>query len=290
MSKQDDQFLPEQVDEQIETLAHLGNSSALPEARLASDLHQVYDEEHEIAERVWVRLNRHITQNSRGRTGQKHPKDQARHMLVKEAQPMKTKVTQQPPAKNRWHVLETFAAILVIVALVGSMALLLRLRQAPQSSQGSKGTATSTTQALNVTTATATSTVTATAILTATATPIPEPPTSVILSISASGIPPTTQSEITIPSGTIVTLTVIPDHSLLPFQTFTMGIYATDPYGFSELQYCTYPKTGTCSYTIAYSSSERTDYTKGKHTFRAFLGDIGGAILENSSSITITWS
>lgn len=189
---------------------------------------------------------------------------------------MKTKVTQQPPAKNRWHVLETFAAILVIVALVGSMALLLRLRQAPQSSQGSKGTATSTTQALNVTTATAT--------------PIPEPPTSVMLSISASGIPPTTQSEITIPSGTIVTLTVIPDHSLLPFQTFTMGIYATDPYGFSELQYCTYPKTGTCSYTIAYSSSERTDYTKGKHTFRAFLGDIGGAILENSSSITITWS
>lgn len=274
MSKQDDQFLPEQVDEQIETLAHLGNSSALPEARLASDLHQVYDEEHEIAERVWVRLNRHITQDSRGRTGQKHPKDQARHMLVKEAQPMKTKVTQQPPAKNRWHVLETFAAILVIVALVGSMALLLRLRQAPQSSQGSKGTATSTAQALNVTTATA----------------IPAPPTSVMLSVSASGIPPTTQSEITIPSGTRVTLTVLPDHSLLPFQTFTMGIYATDPYGFSELQYCTYPKTGTCSYTIAYSSSERTDYTKGKHTFRAFLGDIGGAILENSSSITITWS
>ena len=276
MSKQDDHFLPEQVDEQIETLAHLGNSSALPEARLASDLHQVYDEEHEIAERVWVRLNRHITQNSRGRTGQKHPKDQARHMLVKEAQPMKTKVTQQPPAKNRWHVLETFAAILVIVALVGSMALLLRLRQAPQSSQGSKGTATSTAQALNVTTATATA--------------LPAPPTSVMLSVSASGIPPTTQSEITIPSGTRVTLTVLPDHSLLPFQTFTLGIYATDPYGFSELQYCTYPKTGTCSYTIAYSSSERTDYTKGKHTFRAFLGDIGGAILENSSSITITWS
>jgi len=69
-----------------------------------------------------------------------------------------------------------------------------------------------------------------------------------------------------------------------------MGIYATDPYGFSELQYCTYPNTATCSYVVAYSSSENTDYTKGQHTFRAFLGNIGGTILTNSNSITITWS
>lgn len=275
MSKQDDQFLPEHVDEQIETLAHLRNSSTLPEARLTSDLHQIYDEEHEIVEQVWVHLNRYITQNSQRRTGQKRPKDQPLPTFVKEAQSMKTKATQQSPAKNRWHVLETFAAILVIVALVGSLALLFQWQQAPQSSQGSKGTATSTAQALNGTTSVATA--------------IPAPPTSVMLSLSASGIPPTVPSEIAIPSGTIVTLTVIPDHSLSPFQTFTMGIYATDPYGFSELQYCTYPKTVTCSYTIAYSSSEGTDYTKGKHTFRAFLGNIGGTILENSSSITITW-
>ncbi len=277
MSKQDDQFLPEQVDEQIETLAHLEKSSTLPEARLASDLHQIYDEEHEIAERVWVRLNRHITQNSRGHTGQKHSKDQALHRFVKEAQPMKTKVMQQPSAKNRWHVLETLAAVLVVVALVATMALLSQWRKAPQPSQGNGGTAPSTAQVLHRATATATTT-----------TPIP--PTSVKLRVSALGLAPTTRSKITVPSGTEVTLTVIPDHSLLPFQTFTMGIYATDPYGFSELQYCTYPKTNTCSYTIAYSSSEKTDYTKGKHTFRAFLGNIGGAILENSSDFTITWS
>lgn len=276
MSKQDDQFLPERVDEQIETLAHLRNSSALPEARLASDLRQVYDEEHEIAERVLIRLNRHIAQSRWDHTGQKHSQDQALHTFVKEAQPMKTKGTQQPPVKTFRYVLSTFAAVLVIVALVGSMALLLQLRQIPQSSQGSKGTATSTAPAVNGTTTTVTRT--------------PEPPTSVILRVSASGIPPITQGEITIPSGKIVTLTVIPNHSLLPFQTFTMGIYATDPYGFSELQYCTYPKTDTCSYRIAYSSSEGTDYTQGKHTFRAFLGNISGAILKNSSSITITWS
>jgi hypothetical protein len=273
MTKQDDQFLPEQVDEQIETLAHLQKSSTLPEARLAADLHQIYAEEHEIAERVWVRLNRRITQNSREHSGQTHSKDRTLHRFVKEAQPMKTKVMQPPPAKNRWRVLETLAAVVVIVALVASMALLFQWRTS-QSSQGGKGTAPSMAQVLHATTATTT----------------PIPPTSVKLRVSALGISPTTQSEITIPSGTKVTLTVLPDHSLLPFQTFTMGIYATDPYGFSELQYCTYPKTDTCSYTLAYSSSEKTDYTKGNHTFEAFLGNIGGAIVENSSAITITWS
>jgi hypothetical protein len=69
-----------------------------------------------------------------------------------------------------------------------------------------------------------------------------------------------------------------------------MGIYAQDPYGFSELQYCTYPDTNTCTYIISYSSAENTDYTKGTHTFTAFLGNIGGAILQNSNDITITWS
>lgn len=125
---------------------------------------------------------------------------------------------------------------------------------------------------------------------TPTATLSPQPPTSVVLSVSASGISPTTQGALTIPSGTIVTLTVQPNHSLLPFQTYTMGIYATDPYGFSELQSCQYPDTATCSWIIAYSSSENTDYTKGKHTFIAFLGNIGGSILANSNSVTITWS
>ena len=117
----------------------------------------------------------------------------------------------------------------------------------------------------------------------------PAPPTSVELLLSAPRIASTSKSVITIPSGTTVRLTVVPDHSLLPFQTYTMGIYATDPYGFSELQYCTYPNTATCSYVVAYSSSEDTDYTKGQHTFRAFLGN-GGLILTNSNSITIIWS
>lgn len=122
------------------------------------------------------------------------------------------------------------------------------------------------------------------------ATDTPAPPSSATLMVSAPGMAPTTQSPITIPSGTAVTLTVVPNHSLVPFQTDTMGIYAHDPYPFSELQYCTYPNTDTCTYTVAFSSAEHTDYTRGTHTFTAFLGDIGGRIVSNSNNITITWS
>jgi hypothetical protein len=118
----------------------------------------------------------------------------------------------------------------------------------------------------------------------------PAPPTNVMLSVTATGISATNQANLTVPSGATVTVTVVPDHSLLPFQTFTMGIYAHDPYAFSELQDCTYPNTATCSYVLSYSSAENTDYTKGTHTFTAFLGNIGGGILQNSNDITITWS
>jgi hypothetical protein len=116
------------------------------------------------------------------------------------------------------------------------------------------------------------------------------PPTSVQLSASAPGISAITHGELTIPSGTTVTLTVVPDHPLLPFQTFTTGIYAHDPYGFSELQYCTYPATGVCSYVVSTSSAEVTDYATGTHTFTAFLGDSGGVILKTSQDITLMWS
>src|SRR5436305_755142 len=85
-------------------------------------------------------------QNIRERPGQQ---DQALHRSVKEAQSMKTKETQHPPAKKRWYRLEIFAAVLVSVALLGSMLLLLQSRQIPQFSPAGKGTATATTQPLN---------------------------------------------------------------------------------------------------------------------------------------------
>lgn len=178
------------------------------------------------------------------------------------------------------------AVLLLVSALLALLVVSMSILWATGAINAQHAQATATAQKL----ATRTYLAIATATPLPTATLSPEPPTSVTLRVSASGISPTTQSQLTIPSGTRVTLTVVPDHSLLPFQTFTMGIYATDPYGFSELQYCKFPNTATCSYVIAYSSSENTDYTKGTHTFRAFLGDIGGAILTSSSGVTITWS
>ena len=123
-----------------------------------------------------------------------------------------------------------------------------------------------------------------------TPTTAPVPPSSVELSASAPGMSPITQGNMTVPAGTMVTLAVVPDHPLAPYQTFTMGVFAHDPYGFSELQYCAYPDTSVCSYVVSYSSAEGTDYAKGTHTFTAFLGNVGGAILNNSEDISITWS
>ncbi|MBV9228888.1 MAG: hypothetical protein JOZ18_06215, partial [Chloroflexi bacterium] len=189
MSKQDDPFQPEQVDEQIESLAHLEHSSSLPEARLASDLRQVYAEEHEIVERVWTHLSSHATQHSQRHPGLKHPKDHIRSIFISEAQPMKTPINQRPPAKKRWHILETIAAALVVVALGSSMALLLHARQAPSSAPENKPSATYTSQLPTGTptkpTATPIPTPTATASpqKIATASPVPLPPTSVIISL-----------------------------------------------------------------------------------------------------------
>ena len=271
MNKQDGNFLPEQVDEQIERLAHLGNDSDLPEARLTSDLQRIYDEENEIAAQTWVRLHRHIVQGD-----QRHAerKDQAPHMSEKEAQTMhKTNLAQQASTpKNRWRGLEILAAVLVIAALIGGMALLFQSRQ---SSQGSHGNRSSTVQGPQKTGST-----------TAQSGGVP---TAVTLHLSAPGIPSTTQSKIRIRRGTVVTLTVVPNHSLAPYQIYTLGISAGDPFPFSDLKDCDFPNTSNCSYQPAYSDSEATDYTKGTHTFQGFLGDIGGHFLANSNTITITW-
>lgn len=117
------------------------------------------------------------------------------------------------------------------------------------------------------------------AATTPTATPKPIPPSSVVLTVMASGIPSTTQSQLTVPSGTSVTFIVTPDHPLDAFQIFDLGIYAHDPYAFSELKGCTL--ADTCSYTVSEAS--------GTHTYTGFLGNIGGSILANSNDITITW-
>src|SRR5258708_32270421 len=61
MSKQDEPFFPERVDEQIDALAHTlpGETPASSSARLVSNLHQICGEETELVERGWMRLPDH---------------------------------------------------------------------------------------------------------------------------------------------------------------------------------------------------------------------------------------
>ncbi|MEO7021875.1 MAG: hypothetical protein ABI234_17110 [Ktedonobacteraceae bacterium] len=277
MEKHDHFFTPEHIDEQIEQ--RISDWQVTPETRFLSEMQRVAQQiraEHGPSlERVEARLKQRSLTHVEHCPADLQEQQQAPFLLQQMPQ---GRLNRMEKRKSSNFNMEKFGrrasllvAVLVMVVLVGGLVRILNVTHPSTSTIGAS---------IPTSTATPAST---TALSS-------EPPTSVMVKVSALGIPPTTQSAITIPSGTRVTLTIVPNHPLLPFQTFTMGIYATDPYGFSELQYCQYPKTATCSYVVAYSSSENTDYTKGTHTFRAFLGNIGGAILTNSSSITITWS
>jgi hypothetical protein len=151
-------------------------------------------------------------------------------------------------SKGTYRSIGAIATILIILVVVGGFVLALR---------GAPGAA-------------ATS---------PTATPKPIPPSSVVLTATSNGIPSMAQSQLKVPSGTSVTLTVTPNRPLDAFQVFDLGIYAHDPYPFSELKDCTL--ADTCSYTVSEVS--------GTHTYTGFLGNIGGSILANSNDITITW-
>src|SRR5258708_21736860 len=68
MSEQNNHFLPEHVDEQVEALSQpqIGTEyGSAPSARLVANLHQVYQEETEIGEQVWARLARYAVERHR---------------------------------------------------------------------------------------------------------------------------------------------------------------------------------------------------------------------------------
>jgi hypothetical protein len=63
MSKHNNQFLPEHVDEQVEALSRpqMGTEHGPSvSSRLVANLHQIYQEETEIDEQVWARLSRYV--------------------------------------------------------------------------------------------------------------------------------------------------------------------------------------------------------------------------------------
>ena len=131
MSTFDEQFLPEQVDEQIDALAHAGEEvPPSADARLLAELHAIYQEDEEIVQLVWKRLLRHTASRETAQPAQAdsrslHP---ARERAQKGPQTMQSSFPPGPQKRKRSHRLEIAAAVLVVVILVGGMALLLRSR------------------------------------------------------------------------------------------------------------------------------------------------------------------
>jgi hypothetical protein len=106
----------------------------------------------------------------------------------------------------------------------------------------------------------------------------PIPPQQVSLSATINGTA-LTQDAVTVPAGTLVTITVTADQTLDSFQIYDIGIFAHSPYPFSELTSCS---TGiSCSYSV--SAEGKTE------TYTGFLQNVGGKLLASSSDISITW-
>ena len=139
MSNEDRLFQAEQVYEQIERLSNAESrqASQSSDARLISNLRQVYAEAREIVEHVWGNLNARVRTNTQQEVSQATLK---RHdNLLKETQSMKNISNAKRPKSSFNRLLELSAALLVIGALVISMVVLLqRTHQQP----GSAGTAT----------------------------------------------------------------------------------------------------------------------------------------------------
>ncbi|MGH2479715.1 MAG: hypothetical protein ACRDHW_08685, partial [Ktedonobacteraceae bacterium] len=133
MSKQDGLFRPERVDEQIEALAGVEESSAASNAHLISKLYQVYDEESEIVEQVWARLSKQARQKSGGNSAPGDTQQKALPVLRTEQQKEPQSMKSINPKKQKHNrvvrFFEMFAAVLIVAALVGGMALALKARQ-----------------------------------------------------------------------------------------------------------------------------------------------------------------
>src|SRR5229473_191503 len=70
MQTNDNEFVPETVDEQIGRIEQFGTSSQnekrspSPGQRLIDRLHEMYQEDARIGERVWQQLSRHVARNN----------------------------------------------------------------------------------------------------------------------------------------------------------------------------------------------------------------------------------
>jgi outer membrane protein assembly factor BamB len=138
MSKQDNPFRPEYIDEQIEQFSreqatHTPFSSG---ARLISDLHAAHKEDAEIVKQVWGRLAARSAEKYQANVVQ-HPVPQnTREDKQKGTQPMKPTFTEKQRRKRRSRTLELLAAVITVGVLVGSMLVVFHTKQPTQTRLG----------------------------------------------------------------------------------------------------------------------------------------------------------
>lgn len=127
MSKQDEQFRPELLDEQIETL-YVQPEDSSASARLVSDLYQISKEDSEIVEQVWTRLTEHIAEKNSIRTDQANTSDSSLRARREDARKERAYM-KLPNTGRRSRFLELAVAVLILGILVGSTVLFLQAQQ-----------------------------------------------------------------------------------------------------------------------------------------------------------------
>lgn len=135
MSKQEDLFQPEHVDEQIEISLHKQHRSRLSSStQLIYDLQVIETENREIVANVWNRLQAQSAKNRQVDLQQHvtlHPSfPPLQENQRKGFQVMQPVSITEPVSKKRSRSLGTMAALLFVAVLVGSIFVLIQTRQA----------------------------------------------------------------------------------------------------------------------------------------------------------------
>ena len=136
MSKDDELFQPEQVDEQIEQIAGAQQAPFSSDARLIHNLRQIYAEDQAIVEHVWTNLSAQAAMRTRQageQAGQSQSQLNRRKNRLEGPQPMMNISNAKQPQNNFMRFLEISIAILVVAVLVagGTVLLLRNARQQP---------------------------------------------------------------------------------------------------------------------------------------------------------------
>lgn len=142
MNEPESSFLPERVDEQIDTRSQ---ATQEPDAQMFSALRELYREDREIVERVEVRLAGYIAEKHKDipaqTDGYSRPLAVVREGQRKGPQFMKPLPQGQLQKRKQMRFLEMLAAVLIVTVLVSGMVFLFKTRQ---STLGSHGPATPT--------------------------------------------------------------------------------------------------------------------------------------------------